>query len=167
MDRAFAAVHAGDCLDVYNDGHDNMSADRPIRVNCAASNAYMHVNRVSTRTGASSSCDTGAGFTWWNKPGHDGITRTLCLDRVYRAGQCFPADVTGGDHGEPDGGVALRRVDGAEGGSVDPADHRLLPGPRRRAGTGPAQGGPGARFWYWQVNQGRSIICASAADPYP
>lgn len=23
--------------------------------------------------------------------------------------------------------------------------------------------GPGERFWYWSVNQGRSIICASAA----
>ncbi|UZK54663.1 hypothetical protein NEH16_11410 [Streptomyces drozdowiczii] len=161
-DRAFAAVHAGDCLDVYNDGHDNMSASRPIRVNCGAWNAYMHVNRVSTRTGASGSCDTGAGFTWWSRSGDDGITRTLCLDRVYKAGQCFPADVNGETNADltvvwrcnaskvPKAGQSILRITG------------FYRAPKKGQNwTCPA--GPGERFWYWQVNQGRSIICASAA----
>ncbi|MEV5601003.1 serine/threonine-protein kinase [Streptomyces sp. NPDC052299] len=161
-DRAFAAVHAGDCLDVYNDGYDNMSASRPIRVNCGASNAYMHVNRVSTRTGASSSCDTGAGFTWWSRSGDDGITRTLCLDRVYKAGQCFPAKVNGETNADltvvwrcnaskvPKAGQSILRITG------------FYRAPKKGQNwTCPA--GPGERFWYWQVNQGRSIICASAA----
>ncbi|MGW2471952.1 serine/threonine-protein kinase [Streptomyces sp. NPDC001665] len=161
-DRAFAAVHAGDCLDVYNDGYDNMSASRPIRVNCGASNAYMHVNRVSTRTGASNSCDTGAGFTWWSRSGDDGITRTLCLDRVYKAGQCFPADVNGETNADltvvwrcnaskvPKAGQSILRITG------------FYRAPKKGQNwTCPA--GPGERFWYWQVNQGRSIICASAA----
>ncbi|NEC06637.1 hypothetical protein G3I26_15355 [Streptomyces sp. SID7909] len=161
-DRAFAAVRAGDCLDVYNDGYDHMSASRPIRVKCAASNAYMHVNQVSTRTGASGSCDTGAGFTWWSRSGDDGITRTLCLDRVYKAGQCFPAKVNGETNAD------LTVVWKCNASKVPKAGQSIL----RITGfyRAPKQGqnwtcpaGPGERFWYWQVNQGRSIICASAA----
>ncbi|THA65297.1 serine/threonine protein kinase [Streptomyces sp. A0958] len=161
-DRAFAAVHAGDCLNVYNDGHDHMSAGRPTRVSCSASNAYMHVNRVSTRSGASSSCDTGAGYTWWSRTGGDGVVRTLCLDRVYRAGQCFPAEVNGATNADltvvwscgaskvPKAGQSILRITG------------FYRAPKAgRNWTCPA--GPGERFWYWQVNQGRSIICASAA----
>ncbi|MFD7864880.1 serine/threonine-protein kinase [Streptomyces sp. NPDC059783] len=161
-DRAFAAVRAGDCLNVYNDGHDNMSADRPIRVGCRASNAYMHVNRVSTRDGASASCDTGAGFTWWSRSGDDGITRTLCLDRVYQVGQCFPAKVRGATNADltvvwncnastvPEAGQSILRITG------------FYRAPKAGENwTCPA--GRGERFWYWPVNQGRSIICASAA----
>ncbi|MGW2654101.1 protein kinase domain-containing protein [Streptomyces sp. NPDC001478] len=161
-DRAFAAVRAGDCLNVYNDGHGNMSADRPIRVGCRASNAYMHVNRVSTRDGASASCDTGAGFTWWSRSGDDGITRTLCLDRVYQVGQCFPAKVRGGTSAD------LTVVWNCDASTVPVAGQSILriTGFYRapKAGenwTCPA--GRGERFWYWPVNQGRSIICASAA----
>ncbi|TRV79442.1 serine/threonine protein kinase [Streptomyces sp. 130] len=161
-DRAFAAVRAGDCLNVYNDGYDNMSASRPIRVKCSASNAYMHVSRVSTRAGASSSCTTGAGYTWWSRSGDDGITRTLCLDRVYRAGQCFPAKVNGETNAD------LTVVWRCNASKVPKAGQSIL----RITGfyRAPKQGqnwtcpaGPGERFWYWQVNQGRSIICASAA----
>ncbi|THA73027.1 hypothetical protein E6R60_25550 [Streptomyces sp. A0642] len=161
-DRAFAAVRAGDCLDVYNDGHDEMSATRPIRVSCSASNAYMHVNRVSTLAGASSSCDTGAGFTWWSRRGDDDVERTLCLDRVYQVGQCFPADVEGATNADltvvwrcnastvPRAGQSILRITGFYRAPVAGQDW-----------TCPA--GSGQRFWYWQVNQGRSIICASAA----
>ncbi|MEU3221605.1 serine/threonine-protein kinase [Streptomyces sp. NPDC006976] len=161
-DRAFAAVHAGDCLNVYNDGYNNMSASRPIRVSCGASNAYMHVNRVSTRSGASSSCDTGAGFTWWSRTGDDGVVRTLCLDRVYRAGQCFPAKVNGATNAD------LTVVWSCNASKVPKAGQSILriTGFYRAPKAGQnwtCPSGPGERFWYWQVNQGRSIICASAA----
>lgn len=129
-DRAFAAVRAGDCLDVYNAGHDNMSARTPVRVGCRASNAYMHVNRVSTAAGAGSSCDSGPGFTWWRKAGADGVERTLCLDRVYQVGQCFPAQVKGATNADLTvvwdcGASTVPRAL-----PVDPPDHRLLPGAR-------------------------------------
>ncbi|GAA1309045.1 hypothetical protein GCM10009647_030900 [Streptomyces sanglieri] len=161
-DRAFAAVRAGDCLDVYNDGHDNMSARAPVRVGCRASNAYMHVNRVSTTTGAGSSCDSGPGFTWWRKSGADGVERTLCLDRVYQVGQCFPAQVKGATNAD------LTVVWGCGASTVPRAGQSIL----RITGyyRAPAAGtnwtcpaGRGERFWYWPVNNGRSIICASAA----
>ncbi|WP_406093162.1 serine/threonine-protein kinase [Streptomyces sp. NBC_01013] len=161
-DRAFAAVRAGDCLNVYNDGHNDMSADRPVRVSCGASNAYMHVNRVSTLSGGSGSCDTGAGFTWWSRSGDDGVDRTLCLDRVFQVGQCFPADVTGATSAD------LTVVWRCNASTVPVAGQSIL----RITGfyRAPAAGqnwtcpsGHGERFWYWPVNQGRSIICASAA----
>ncbi|MCX5429372.1 serine/threonine protein kinase [Streptomyces sp. NBC_00257] len=161
-DRAFAAVRAGDCLDVYNDGHDNMSARTPVRVGCRASNAYMHVNRVSTATGAGSSCDSGPGFTWWRKSGADGVERTLCLDRVYQVGQCFPAQVKGATNAD------LTVVWDCGASTVPRAGQSIL----RITGyyRAPAAGtnwtcpaGRGERFWYWPVNNGRSIICASAA----
>lgn len=161
-DRAFAAVRAGDCLDVYNDGHDNMSARTPVRVGCRASNAYMHVNRVSTATGAGSSCDSGPGFTWWRKSGADGVERTLCLDRVYQVGQCFPAQVKGATNAD------LTVVWDCGASTVPRAGQSIL----RITGyyRSPAAGtkwtcpaGRGERFWYWPVNNGRSIICASAA----
>ncbi|MCX4394314.1 protein kinase [Streptomyces sp. NBC_01767] len=161
-DRAFAAVRAGDCLDVYNDGHDNMSARTPVRVGCRASNAYMHVNRVSTAAGAGSSCDSGPGFTWWRKAGADGVERTLCLDRVYQVGQCFPAQVKGATNAD------LTVVWDCGASTVPRAGQSIL----RITGyyRAPAAGtkwtcpaGRGERFWYWPVNNGRSIICASAA----
>ncbi|WP_406530178.1 serine/threonine-protein kinase [Streptomyces sp. I8-5] len=161
-DRAFAAVRAGDCLDVYNDGHDNMSARTPVRVGCRASNAYMHVNRVSTAAGAGSSCDSGPGFTWWRKSGADGVERTLCLDRVYQVGQCFPAQVKGATNAD------LTVVWDCGASTVPRAGQSIL----RITGyyRAPAAGtnwtcpaGRGERFWYWPVNNGRSIICASAA----
>ncbi|MEU2667262.1 serine/threonine-protein kinase [Streptomyces sp. NPDC007164] len=161
-DRAFAAVRAGDCLDVYNDGHDNMSARTPVRVGCRASNAYMHVNRVSTTTGAGSSCDSGPGFTWWRKSGADGVERTLCLDRVFQVGQCFPAQVKGATNAD------LTVVWDCGASTVPRAGQSIL----RITGyyRAPAAGtnwtcpaGRGERFWYWPVNNGRSIICASAA----
>ncbi|MCX4845618.1 serine/threonine-protein kinase [Streptomyces sp. NBC_00893] len=160
-DRAFAAVRAGDCLDVYNDGHDNMSARTPVRVGCRTSNAYMHVNRVSTTTGAGSSCDSGPGFTWWRKSGADGVERTLCLDRVYQVGQCFPAQVKGATNAD------LTVVWDCGASTVPRAGQSIL----RITGyyRAPAAGtnwtcpaGRGERFWYWPVNNGRSIICASA-----
>lgn len=152
----------GDCLDVYNDGHDDMSATSPIRVSCSASNAYMHVNRVSTRSGGSSSCGTGAGFTWWSRSGDDGVDRTLCLDRVYQVGQCFPADVNGATTADltvvwrcnastvPEEGQSILRITGLYRA---PTAGQNWTCPSER----------GEKFWYWQVNQGRSIICASAA----
>ncbi|MFD0338879.1 serine/threonine-protein kinase [Streptomyces sp. NPDC127117] len=161
-DRAFAAVRAGDCLDVYNDGHDNMSARTPVRVGCRASNAYMHVNRVSTTTGAASSCDSGPGFTWWRKSGEDGVERTLCLDRVFQVGQCFPAQVKGATNAD------LTVVWDCDASTVPRAGQSIL----RITGyyRAPAAGtnwtcpaGRGERFWYWPVNNGRSIICASGA----
>ncbi|MER5274750.1 protein kinase [Streptomyces sp. NPDC002809] len=161
-DRAFAAVSAGDCLNVYNDGHDDMSADRPIRVSCSASNAYMHVNGVSTLSGGSGSCDSGAGFTWWSKSGDDGVERTLCLDRVYQVGQCFPADVTGATSAD------LTAIWDCDASAVPEAGQSILriTGFYRAPEAGQNWTCPsvnGERFWYWPVNQGRSIICASAA----
>ncbi|MFD7615420.1 serine/threonine-protein kinase [Streptomyces sp. NPDC059802] len=161
-DLAFAAVRAGDCLDVYNDGHGNMSAGSPDRVGCRASNAYMHVNRVSTTAGASGSCDSGPGFTWWRRSGADGVERTLCLDRVYQVGQCFPAQVKGATNAD------LTVVWDCNASTVPRAGQSIL----RITGyyKAPAAGtnwtcpaGRGERFWYWPVNNGRSIICASGA----
>lgn len=161
-DRAFAAVRAGDCLDVYNDGHNDMSASRPIRVSCGASNAYMHVNRVSGLSGGSGSCETGAGFTWWSRSGADGVDRTLCLDRVYRVGQCFPADVTGATSAD------LTVVWRCDASTVPVAGQSVLriTGFYRAPTAGQnwtCPSGRGEKFWYWQVNRGQSIICASAA----
>ncbi|TXS67022.1 hypothetical protein, partial [Streptomyces sp. sk2.1] len=161
-DRAFRAVRAGDCLNVYNDGHGNMSAERPVRVNCRSWKAYMHVNRVTSGPGESSGCDQGQGFTWWHKSGADGIERTLCLDRVFQVGQCFPAQVRGAVDADltvvlacdsstvPRAGQSILRVTG----------YYRTPSPGTKW-TCPA--GRGEQFWYWQVNRGRSIVCASAA----
>jgi hypothetical protein len=147
---------------VYSDGHGEMSAETPVRVNCRAGNAYMHVNRVTSRSGESSSCDTGQGFTWWHKSGEDGIERTLCLDRVYQVGQCFPAQVQGSVSAD------LTVVLSCNSSTVPREGQSILriTGYYRAPSAGTewtCPAGSGERFWYWQVNNGRSIICASAA----
>ncbi|MET7684679.1 hypothetical protein [Streptomyces sp. NPDC005423] len=101
VDVAFASVGVGTCLNVYDSGWGTLNHDRPFAVDCGASFAYSKVTLVTT---SASNCPQGAGRRGWAHVNSDGTSVALCLDRVFAAGQCFPATLSrqadGSLHGE-------------------------------------------------------------------
>ncbi|MBB1246568.1 hypothetical protein GL263_23900, partial [Streptomyces durbertensis] len=87
LDRAFAAVRPGDCLNVHDDGFGKWSKNAPIPVPCGWLTAYVRVTEVTDFD----RCESGGGRTSWTHR-NDDLTRTvLCLARQFRTGQCFLA----------------------------------------------------------------------------
>ncbi|WP_126638197.1 LppU/SCO3897 family protein [Embleya hyalina] len=85
LDKAFAAVGTGDCVNVFIRGGE-WNRKAPDVVACRAADAYMSV--ASTRDDAT--CEAGGGRTFWRHTNDDGSRVKLCLERQFRAGQCFP-----------------------------------------------------------------------------
>lgn len=101
VDVAFASVGVGTCLNVYDEGWGKLNHDRPSAVDCGASYAYSKVTAVTT---SASNCPQSTGRRSWGHVNDDGTSIALCLDRVFVAGQCFPAKLNrqadGTLHGE-------------------------------------------------------------------
>ncbi|MFJ9034370.1 hypothetical protein ACIRQP_39180 [Streptomyces sp. NPDC102274] len=91
VDVAFASVGVGTCLNVYDDGWGKLSHDRPLVVDCGANYAFSKVAMVTT---SASNCPQGGGRYGWGHVNDDGSSIALCLDRVFAAGQCFPAKLS-------------------------------------------------------------------------
>ncbi|MFF2726694.1 serine/threonine-protein kinase [Streptomyces sp. NPDC058008] len=90
-DEAFGAVSSGDCLTASDDGYGDWSTDTPETVDCDAADAYLRV--TSAGSGVSSSdCPSGSGASHWTHSGSKPeFGTTLCVQRQFRVGQCFPA----------------------------------------------------------------------------
>ncbi|MFD6275466.1 serine/threonine protein kinase [Streptomyces sp. NPDC060209] len=90
-DEAFGEVSSGDCLTASDDGYGDWSTDTPETVDCDAGDAYLRV--TSTDSGISSSdCPSGTGESFWTHAGSESeFSTTLCVERQFRVGQCFPA----------------------------------------------------------------------------
>lgn len=88
VDVAFAAIHSGDCLDVYNTGLGEWSRTSPVAVDCRGGSAFNRVAAVAT---AAASCPTGMGRDAYGHTNRDNSVTVLCLERQFRNGQCFVA----------------------------------------------------------------------------
>ncbi|MFE0389755.1 hypothetical protein ACFW1F_37710 [Streptomyces bungoensis] len=101
VDVAFASTGVGTCLNVYDAGWGKLNRDRPAAVDCGADFAFSKVTMVTT---FASNCPSGPGRWGWGHVSDDGSSTALCLDRVFAAGQCFPAALSrqadGTIHGE-------------------------------------------------------------------
>ncbi|WP_405986560.1 hypothetical protein [Streptomyces sp. NBC_00872] len=91
VDVAFASARVGTCLNVYDDGWGKLNHDWPFAVDCGATFAFSKVTMVTT---SASNCPQGAGRRGWGHVNDDGSSIALCLDRVFAAGQCFPATLS-------------------------------------------------------------------------
>ncbi|MFI1382873.1 hypothetical protein [Embleya sp. NPDC020886] len=91
LDKAFAVVRTGDCVSAYYSGLE-WNRNAPYVVSCSAADAYMYV--ASTRDDATCAA-SGRGRTFWSHTNDDGSLVKLCLERRFRAGQCFLATKAG------------------------------------------------------------------------
>jgi hypothetical protein len=91
VDVAFASVGVGTCLNAYDTGWGKLNHDRPAAVDCGASYAFSKVTMVTT---SATNCPQSAGRRSWAHLNDDGSSIALCLDRVFAAGQCFPATLS-------------------------------------------------------------------------
>ncbi|MFB7911805.1 hypothetical protein ACFC1T_35765 [Kitasatospora sp. NPDC056076] len=85
-DVAFAAVRAGDCLDVYDTGWGTWSRTVPVAVDCRGGSAF---NRVAVVATAAAGCPAGGGRAAYVHTNRDHSVTVLCLERQFRYGQCF------------------------------------------------------------------------------
>ncbi|CAL9525850.1 serine/threonine-protein kinase [Streptomyces sp. enrichment culture] len=153
-DLAFRAVRAGDCLDVYDDGYDRWSRPVPVRVDCDSAGAYVHVGRA----GPAATCETGAGRDRWSHYGDDGVRTVLCLSRQFRTGQCF----TAGIDREGRASANLMEIWNCSHDRVPKGRTHILQitGHYRMPSGGSPRCDENTRYWTWEVNGGRSYICA-------
>ncbi|CAL9516406.1 serine/threonine protein kinase [Streptomyces sp. enrichment culture] len=153
-DLAFRAVRAGHCLDVYDDGYDRWSRSVPIRVDCDSASAYVYV----TRAGSAVTCETGAGRDRWPNHGNDGVRTVLCLSRQFRTGQCFTADIDSRGRASAN----LMEIWNCAHDRVPKGQTHILQitGYYRMPSGGSPRCDENTRYWTWEVNGGRSYICA-------
>ncbi|MEU8652025.1 hypothetical protein [Streptomyces sp. NPDC048737] len=110
-DAAFASVGVGTCLGAYDAGWGELNQERPTAVDCGAGFAFTKVTMVTT---AAANCPAGVGRWGWGHVNDDGSLIALCLDRVYAAGQCFPAILKRGADGSLNGQGRLFTVWGCD-----------------------------------------------------
>ncbi|MFB9392592.1 serine/threonine-protein kinase [Streptomyces coeruleoprunus] len=159
-DLAFRAVRAGECLDVYADGYGEWSRSVPVRVSCDSASAYVYVTRTSTDT--DTDCRRGQGRSQWLNFGADDIDTVLCLTRQFRAGQCFTAKMDQNYRATAD----LMVVWNCDGDKVPRGQTHIMqitgyyrmPSDRRVNCVN-----DNSRFWWWEVNDGKSVVCAKVA----
>ncbi|WP_149183888.1 serine/threonine-protein kinase [Streptomyces sp. TRM49041] len=158
QDMAFRAVRTGDCLDVYADGSGRWSRRAPVRVTCGSASAYVRV----TRAAGSGVCDTGSGRGRWSHYAADGRRTVLCVSRQFRSGQCFTAKLDKDERATADLMVvwncASGRVPQGQTHILRITGYYRMPSSRRVKCTS-----DNSRYWYWEVNDGRSVVCAKIA----
>jgi hypothetical protein len=88
LDAAFAAVHAGDCLNRYNTGWGDYNSKVPITVDCRGGSAYNRVRLIAT---SNATCPTGTGRDSFPHLNDDNSMTVLCLERQFLKNQCFLA----------------------------------------------------------------------------
>ncbi|MCH0541087.1 protein kinase [Streptomyces sp. MUM 203J] len=160
QDRAFRAVRAGDCLKVHGDGFGRWSRSTPERVGCGSAGAYVFVTRTSRTT--STGCPSGQGRGRWSHHGKDGEWTVLCLTRQFRAGQCFTAKIDNSSRASAN----LLVVWNCSSTRVPKGQTHILriTGYYRKPTGRPVNCGiRDSRYWTWDVNDGRSVICAKVA----
>ncbi|WP_374985346.1 hypothetical protein [Streptomyces fradiae] len=156
VDVAFASVRVGTCLSVYDDGWGRLSQDRPVAVDCGAGFAFTKVTMVTT---LASHCPSGAGQYGWGHVNGDGSSVALCLDRVFAAGQCFPATLTRQADGTLGGEARLFSVWGCDRKQVPKGmNAKLVITAVQRGGTCPQRAD--RQTLQWRVFNGSATVCA-------
>ncbi|MEU5658060.1 protein kinase [Streptomyces sp. NPDC047737] len=161
-DEAFDAVSTGDCLTAYDDGYGDWSADTPETVDCDAANAYLRV--TSTDDGISGSdCPDGSGESYWSHVGSvTEFSRTLCVERQFRVGECFVAKQQGdrmtdarlmtvwscGKDTVPKGYDVILQITGRWR-----AESTYPPGYCSKSSTDQED------YWLFEVNDDRTVLC--------
>lgn len=161
-DEAFGAVSTGDCLTAYDDGYGDWSADTPETVDCDAANAYLRV--TSTDDGISGSdCPDGSGESYWSHVGSvTEFSRTLCVERQFRVGECFVAKQQGdrmtdarlmtvwscGKDTVPKGYDVILQITGRWR-----AESTYPPGYCSKSSTDQED------YWLFEVNDDRTVLC--------
>ncbi|MGW4238341.1 hypothetical protein ACWEJP_16145 [Streptomyces sp. NPDC004749] len=156
VDVAFASVGVGTCLNVFDDGWGKLNQERPVAVDCGAGFAFSKVTVVTT---SASDCPGGAGRWGWGHVNDDGSTVALCLDRVFTAGQCFPATLSKQADGSLRGEGRLFSVWGCDRTQVPKGQNAIM------AITAVLNGGGCPRrtdrqTLSWQVFNGAATVCA-------
>lgn len=156
VDVAFASVRVGTCLNVYDEGWGKLSQDRPAPVDCGASFAYSKVTMVTT---SASGCPEGGGQHGWGHVNDDGSSIALCLDRVFVAGQCFPAVLTRQADGSFKGTARLFSVWGCDRAEV-PKGQNAVMGITALVSGGNCPQRSDRRTLSWSVFNGSAKVCA-------
>ncbi|MFJ4902651.1 MULTISPECIES: hypothetical protein [unclassified Streptomyces] len=156
VDVAFASVRVGTCLNVYDEGWGKLSQDRPVAVDCGASFAYSKVTMVTT---SASGCPEGGGQHGWGHVNDDGSSIALCLDRVFVAGQCFPAVLTKQADGSVKGTGRLFSVWGCDRTQV-PKGQNAVMGITALVSGGNCPQRSDRRTLSWSVFNGSAKVCA-------
>lgn len=151
---AYRAVRPGDCLAAPG-------TDPPAVVDCATDTAFMRVADVATEL---TGCPSGPGLSTWHHTGA-GLTTALCLQREFRAGQCFAARLTT-ERGRPEMADADLRSRLECGTAEVPAPYNVvlvitevLPAAaRQHCAQDPAH--PDG-YWFWTANRGTAKVCAT------
>ncbi len=179
----YRAVLAGDCLARHR-GPDPVPVPRV--VDCASSAAFLRVSSVPSALSAppgtdgaapeasgetaGDGCPRGPGLSVWSYHPPRGEPVTLCLQREFRVGQCFAGDVTA----EPTS-HAVRDADLRSWLACD-AERTPRPYNTVMVVTGTRAALPEERdvdcsagsrdpadYWYWVVNEGTTLVCATFA----
>ncbi|NED92010.1 hypothetical protein G3I76_69590 [Streptomyces sp. SID11233] len=156
VDVAFASVRVGTCLNVYDEGWGKLSHDRPAAVDCGASFAFSKVTMVTT---SASGCPEGGGQHGWGHVNDDGSSIALCLDRVFVAGQCFPAVLTKQADGSVKGTARLFSVWGCDRTEV-PKGQNAVMGITALVSGGSCPQRSDRRTLSWPVFNGAAKVCA-------
>ncbi|WP_327338323.1 hypothetical protein OG384_21295 [Streptomyces sp. NBC_01324] len=156
VDVAFASVRVGTCLNVYDEGWGKLSQDRPVAVDCGAGFAYSKVTMVTT---SASGCPEGGGQHGWGHVNDDGSSIALCLDRVFVAGQCFPAVLTKQADGSVKGTGRLFSVWGCDRTQV-PKGQNAVMGITALVSGGNCPQRSDRRTLSWSVFNGSAKVCA-------
>ncbi|MFE3826341.1 hypothetical protein [Streptomyces sp. NPDC059092] len=156
VDVAFASAGVGTCLGVYDDGWGKLNLERPVAVDCGAGFAYSKVTMVTT---SASNCPGGAGRWGWGHVNDSGSSVALCLDRVFAAGQCFPATLNRQADGSLGGEGRLFSVWGCDRTRVPRGENAIM------VITAVLNGGSCPRrtdrqTFTWQVFNGAATVCA-------
>ena len=94
--EAYRTVRAGECLAAPGEA-------LPVAVDCAGEEAFLRIRAVTDDAGR---CPNGPGLSDWYHSDGRGNTVALCLQREFRAGQCFAA-ILSTEHG----GYAMTNAD--------------------------------------------------------
>ncbi|MFI6642018.1 serine/threonine-protein kinase [Streptomyces sp. NPDC050504] len=162
-DLAFRAVSPGDCLDVYDDGYDTWSKSAPEEVRCDSAAAYVRVTDAGTGSARTVDCGNGPGEDEWFHSGSDDEDTSLCLRRQFRAGQCFTAKIDGNKKASADLMVVWScgsdRVPKRYTHVLRITGYYTMPSDRSRLRCGYDN----TTYWTWDVDDGKSVICAKVA----
>ncbi|MFF2957822.1 hypothetical protein ACFVT1_02625 [Streptomyces sp. NPDC057963] len=156
VDVAFASVGVGTCLNVYDAGWGKLNQDRPSAVDCGANFAFSKVTMV---TASASNCPQGGGQRGWGHVNANGSAVALCLDRMFVAGQCFPATLSKQADGSLHGEGRLFSVWGCDRTQVPRGQNAIM------AITAVLSGGScpqrqDRQTLSWQVFNGARKVCA-------
>lgn len=155
---AVSAITIGTCLNAYNDGSGKLNQVPPLAVDCSASFAFSRVTALTTSHDNCPQAPT-AGRWSYAHTFADGSVKVMCIDRVFRPGQCFPAALSRQADGSVGGRANLYIVWGCDRTQVPSGYNALMViSAVLDGGTCPERSG--VRSMTWTALNGAAKICA-------